>query len=234
VIQRIAGAFGSALLAVVLQRVIEAEVPHVHGGIGQAYSVARRDPLPGATAIAHAFATTFSVPFALTAAALIPALLLPPKRREKRRPADITTTDRRSTMRNPNRQVRQPIAALIGLEASTLAIMSVLHLTGILAGGTRPFNRTDAGIAEAVICVVLIGGATALARDPVRGRPISLGTIGFAILGVIAGLNFTIQGGEALDVAYHATLLPLLLITFAALWKAPSDRPHAPPVPSRT
>jgi MFS family permease len=234
VVQRIAGAVGSALLAVVLQRVIEAEVPHVHGGIGQAYAVARRDPLHVAPAIAHAFATTFWVPFALTAAALIPALLLPPKRPEERGPADMTTTDRRSTMRNLNRRVRQPIAALIALAASTLAIMSVLHLTGILAGGTRPFNRTDAGIAEAVICVVLIGGAAALARDPLHGRPISLGTIGFAILGVIAGLNFTIQGGDAIDVAYHATLLPLLLITLAALWKGASDRPHAPPAPSRT
>ena len=137
-------------------------------------------------------------------------------------------------MRNLNRRVRQPIAALISLEASTLAIMSVLHLTGVLAGGTRPFNRTDAGIAEAVICVVLIGGAVALARDPLRGRAIARGTVGFAILGVIAGLNFTIQGGDAIDVAYHATLLPLLLITLAALRKGASDRPHAPPAPSRS
>ena len=137
-------------------------------------------------------------------------------------------------MRNLNRRVRQPIAALIGLAASTLAIMSVLHLTGILAGGTRPFNRTDAGIAEAVICVVLIGGAVALARDPLRGRAIARGTVGFAILGVIAGLNFTIQGGDAIDVAYHATLLPLLLITFAALWRGASARPQAPPAPSRS
>jgi EmrB/QacA subfamily drug resistance transporter len=234
VVQRIAGALGSALLAVVLQRDIHAEMPHLHGGIGQAYSVARSDPLHVAPAIAHAFGTTFWVPFALTAAALIPALLLPPKRPDERRPADITTTDRRSTMRNLNRRVRQPIAALIGLEASTLAIMSVLHLTAILAGGTRPFNRTHAGIAEAVICVVLIGGAAALVRDPLSGRTIARGTIGFAILGVIAGLNFTIQGGDAIDVAYHATLLPLLLVTLAALWREASARPQTPPAPSRT
>jgi hypothetical protein len=137
-------------------------------------------------------------------------------------------------MRNLNRRVRQPIAALIGLEASTLAIMSVLHLTAILAGGTRPFNRTHAGIAEAVICVVLIGGAAALVRDPLSGRTIARGTIGFAILGVIAGLNFTIQGGDAIDVAYHATLLPLLLVTLAALWREASARPQTPPAPSRT
>src|SRR5215472_2983904 len=100
---------------------------------------------------------------------------------------------RKSTMSNDNPRARQPITTLIGLEAATLAIMAVLHLTGILAGGTRPFRPTDAGIAEAVICVVLIGGAAALARDPLSGRTIARGTVGFAVLGVIAGLNFTIQ-----------------------------------------
>jgi hypothetical protein len=137
-------------------------------------------------------------------------------------------------MSHDNRRVRQAIAALIAFEAATLAIMSVLHLSGILAGGTRPFNPTDAGIAEAVICVVLIGGAAALLRDQLRGSAIARGAIGFAILGVIAGLNFTIQGGDAIDIAYHATLLPLLLITLAALWRGAAARPQAPPAPSRT
>ena len=137
-------------------------------------------------------------------------------------------------MRKVTRQDRQPIAVLIGLEASTLAIMSVLHLTRILAGGTRPFNRDHAGIAEAAICAVLIGGAAALSRDPLRGRAIARGTVGFAILGVIAGLNFTIQGGDAIDVTYHATLLPLLLVTLAALWRGAPARTQAPPAPSRT
>jgi EmrB/QacA subfamily drug resistance transporter len=234
VIQRIAGALGSALLAVVLQRAIDAEVPHFHGGIGQAYAAVRHDPLHIAPAIAHAFGTTFWVAFGLTAAALVPALLLPPKRAEKSPSEEMTTTEWRSTMRDANRRVRQPVAVVIGIEAATLAIMSVLHLTGILAGGTRPFRRTDAGIAEAVICVVLIGGAAALWRDPLRGLAIARGALGFAILGVIAGLNFTIQGGDAIDIAYHATLLPLLLITLAALWRGASAHPHAPPAPSRT
>jgi hypothetical protein len=135
-------------------------------------------------------------------------------------------------MSNDNREGGQPIAILIGLEASTLAIMSALHLTGILAGGTRPFRPTDAGIAEAVIGVVLIGGAAALARLPLRGRAIALAALGFAILGVIAGLSFTIQGGGAIDIAYHATILPLLLITLAAMSSKLSVRPHPPTAPS--
>jgi EmrB/QacA subfamily drug resistance transporter len=80
VIQRIAGSLGTALLAVLLQRAIDAEVPHFHDGIGQASALVHRDPLHAAPAIAHAFGTTFWVAFALTAAALIPAVLLPPKR----------------------------------------------------------------------------------------------------------------------------------------------------------
>jgi EmrB/QacA subfamily drug resistance transporter len=234
VIQRIAGALGSALLAVVLQRAIDAELPHLHGGIGQASALVVHHPLYAAPAIANAFGTTFWVASALTAAALIPSLLLPPKRAERPGREHMTTTHERSTMTNASRPVRHSIAILIGLEASTLAIMSALHLTGILAGGTSPFNRTHAGIAEALISVLLICGAAALAGYPAHGRSVALGTLGFAILGVIVGLNFTIQGGDAIDIAYHAALLPLLLVTLAVLWRGPSARPHAPPAPSRT
>jgi hypothetical protein len=81
---------------------------------------------------------------------------------------------RKSTMRSENRRAWQPIVILLGLEATTLAIMSVLHLSGTLAGGTRPFRPTDAGIAEAAICGVLLGGAAALAHHPLRGRAIAL------------------------------------------------------------
>jgi hypothetical protein len=123
---------------------------------------------------------------------------------------------------------------VIGLEASTLAVMSALHLSGILAGGTRPFRPTDAGIAEAVIGVVLIGGAAALARRPLHGRAIAGAALGLAILGVIAGLNFAIQGGDAIDIAYHATILPLLLITLAAMSRKLCVHPAPPAAPSHT
>ena len=139
---------------------------------------------------------------------------------------------RKSIMSSDNRPGRQPIAILIGLEAATLAIMSALHLTGTLAGGTRPFKATDAGIAEAVICAVLIGGAAALTRDLLHGRTTAVVALGFAILGVIVGLTFTIRGGDAIDIAYHATILPLLLITLAAVSGKLPGRPHPPAAPS--
>ena len=78
VVQRIAASIGTALLAVVLQRAVAANIQGFHGGIGRAAALAQRDSHQAAPAIAHAFGTTFWVAFALTAAALLPALLLPP------------------------------------------------------------------------------------------------------------------------------------------------------------
>jgi hypothetical protein len=80
IVQRIAGSLGTALLAVVLQRAISSELSGFHGGIGQAAALAIRHP-GAASRIAHAFGTTFWVAFALTALALLPAFLLPGRRR---------------------------------------------------------------------------------------------------------------------------------------------------------
>jgi EmrB/QacA subfamily drug resistance transporter len=80
VVQRVAASLGTALLAVTLQRAIAANLYGFHGGIGEAAALARHDPQHAAPAIADAFGTTFWVAFALTAAALVPALLLPSRK----------------------------------------------------------------------------------------------------------------------------------------------------------
>jgi hypothetical protein len=72
------------LAAVILQRTIAANVSGFHGGIAQAGALARHDPHHAGAAIAGAFGTTFWVAFALTAAALVPALLPPAKADEPR------------------------------------------------------------------------------------------------------------------------------------------------------
>jgi hypothetical protein len=66
----------------VLQRAIDANLNGFQGGIGQAAVLAQQDALHAAPAIADAFGTTFWVAFALTAAALVPAFLLPAKAKE--------------------------------------------------------------------------------------------------------------------------------------------------------
>jgi hypothetical protein len=128
------------------------------------------------------------------------------------------------------RGVELRVVALMGLEALSLAAMSVRHLTGTLASGSKPFEPGGAGIAEALICLALTGGAITLARARPAGRSIALAALAFAILGFIVGLTFTIRGGGAIDIAYHATVLPLLLLTLLLLLRnrAPSPPSSAP------
>jgi hypothetical protein len=97
------------------------------------------------------------------------------------------------------------IAELMGFVAATLVVMSALHLTGA---------KADAGIPEAVIAVVLAVGALALGRG---ARGVALGAVVFAVVGFGIGLSFTARDGSAADLAYHATMLPLLLLALVGL-----------------
>jgi EmrB/QacA subfamily drug resistance transporter len=76
VVQRVAGALGSALLAVVLQQATTARLPGFHGGITQASQLATTSPHT-ATALAHAFGVSFAVALAICVLALIPTALIP-------------------------------------------------------------------------------------------------------------------------------------------------------------
>ena len=76
VVQRVAGALGSALLAVVLQQAMTARLPGFHGGIGQAGALAATSPR-AATPLAQAFAVSFAVALAVSVLALVPSVLLP-------------------------------------------------------------------------------------------------------------------------------------------------------------
>jgi hypothetical protein len=112
---------------------------------------------------------------------------------------------------------RQRVAALTVFVAATLALMSALHLGGILDDGSEPFDPTHAGIAEATIALVLASGAAAWLRGGRSARALALAAVGVAIAGFLVGLNFTIRGGAAIDVTYHLVVLPLLLLTLIAL-----------------
>jgi EmrB/QacA subfamily drug resistance transporter len=80
VIQRVAGALGSALLAVVLQQAMTARLPGFHGGIGQAAALAAASP-GAAAAVARAFGISFAVALVISVLALIPSVLLPRHRK---------------------------------------------------------------------------------------------------------------------------------------------------------
>ncbi len=106
------------------------------------------------------------------------------------------------------------IATLLAFEAATLAVFAVLHLSGALKPGSGASNvGSGAGVPEAIICVVLVLGLRAFVRSPARGRLAALAATVFAIFGFIVGLTFTVRGGPAIDLVYHAAMLPVLIVT---------------------
>lgn len=126
-------------------------------------------------------------------------------------------------------RTRATIGGLSALVAVSLAVMSALHLSGAIRAVSAPDTASGAGIAEAVIAVVLVAGAVAILRAPVdMARAVGLGTVGFAILGFLVGLTFTLRGGTTADITYHLSTLPVLLLTEGLLvgWHAP--RPGDP------
>jgi hypothetical protein len=98
----------------------------------------------------------------------------------------------------------------MGFEAATLVVASTLHLTDLVNDVKPPFRADRAGIAEAIIAAVVVVGALGLMRGK---RRFAIGAIVFAIAGFGVGLSMTARGGAVGDIAYHATMLPILLVT---------------------
>ena len=121
-------------------------------------------------------------------------------------------------------RIRRAVAALMVVEAVSLAAISVLHLSGVIGGGTRPYDPGAAGIAEAVIGIVLLAGAAVVVRSPKHGRTAAQAAVGLATAGFIVGLMFTINGGRPADVAYHLTVLPVLILTLVLSRTRAKDR----------
>ncbi len=92
-IQRIAGAIGTAVFAIILQHWITANLARHPGGIQAVSTLSQQARAHAAPALAAAFGTTFWTAVALIATALIPALLLPGSRRRES-PADIAAQRR--------------------------------------------------------------------------------------------------------------------------------------------
>ncbi|WP_042384713.1 hypothetical protein [Streptacidiphilus melanogenes] len=110
-----------------------------------------------------------------------------------------------------------PVVALVAAGVGvSLLVMSVLHLTHVISGGSPPYDPDAAGTAEGVIALVLLVAVDRLRREPDGARGFALGALVFAVAGSVLGLSLTVTGGTAVDVAYHCVGLPLLLF---ALWR---------------
>ena len=120
--------------------------------------------------------------------------------------------------------VDRRIGKLMGFVAATLVVGSFVHLAGYTPGGTKaPFDPSHAGIAEAIIGVVLASGAIAVVRGSNRARMAAIVTTSFAILGFLVGLNMTVRGGDLADVIYHVVMLPVLIVTLILLVRTPRE-----------
>jgi hypothetical protein len=108
-------------------------------------------------------------------------------------------------------------------EAATFGVASYLHLDGRIPLGFTTITGehfSRASIPEAIIGAVLAVGAAMVVVAPSRARTVALGATGFAALGVLAGLGFVLTSSRphiALDVAYHLTMLLVLLAGLVAL-----------------
>jgi hypothetical protein len=81
-IQRIAGAIGTALFAIILQKAITSNLSGQSGGVPAIAALSRHAPAHVTGSIADAFGLTFWIGAGLIATALVPALLLPRRRGE--------------------------------------------------------------------------------------------------------------------------------------------------------
>lgn len=113
---------------------------------------------------------------------------------------------------------RRRITALMALLVGSLAVTSGLHLSGAVQGrNNQVYSPFAAGVAEALIGVALLWGAVCLSRGSRAGRAVALGTTIFAIVGFGYGLSVSIRGGTLPDICYHATVLPILVVTFVLI-----------------
>lgn len=108
--------------------------------------------------------------------------------------------------------------------AVTFLVASLVHSgVTVRVGGLVVHDRFDGATwPELVIGVVLLAGAVpVLARRGVA-RVAAAVAVGFATLGTIVGLTFTLGGGRAGDIAYHVAILAALLVI--AGWLALAGR----------
>lgn len=112
------------------------------------------------------------------------------------------------------------IAGLMVVESASLAIASTLHLSGLVHGRGEPFDANHAGIAEAILAVLLLGGAVALVRGGPRARRTAMAITAIAIIGFLNGLAMTTRGGDLPDIVYHLVTLPLLVGGLVVLWRS--------------
>jgi hypothetical protein len=105
------------------------------------------------------------------------------------------------------------------IEAGTFIVAAAIHAGLLLAG----YEHREARIAESVIALVLLAGATLTWTRPASARIVALVAQGFALVGTLVGI-VTIAIGigprSALDLVYHFAIVAVLSWGLVVAWRA--------------
>jgi hypothetical protein len=109
------------------------------------------------------------------------------------------------------------ILALLAFGATTLAVISAIHLAGATPERQAARQRLRRRNRRKPSRLVLVSAIATNLRHSPRGWLAAVTAVGFAIVGFLLGLSFTLRGGSNADIAYHANMLPILIATLALL-----------------
>lgn len=116
----------------------------------------------------------------------------------------------------------------LAVAAATFIAAALVH-RGILLQG---YQHARAFLAESIIAAVLLAGLVVSLVAPHRTRTAALAALGFALLGVIAGLIAITAGvgpQSTPDLVYHILIVLLLAAGLAEAARQPqSDEAHRP------
>lgn len=112
------------------------------------------------------------------------------------------------------------VGVLMAIAAVTFGIASAVHFGGTVPLGFVTVHDPFPGakFPEMIIGAVLAAGSIPVLARVRFARVIGLLATGFAVIGTVAGLHFTLGSGRTGDLEYHVGVLTLLVVTFALLY----------------
>jgi hypothetical protein len=107
----------------------------------------------------------------------------------------------------------------MAVAAVTFWIASAIHFGARIPLGFTTLHDPfpGAAIPEAIIGVVVASGVLAIAERWRANWGIAVGTTLFAIVGTLYGLSVTLGSGRSADIAYHVSVLVVLIVTLCLL-----------------
>jgi hypothetical protein len=111
------------------------------------------------------------------------------------------------------------IRLFLALEAAVFIVAALIHFEVILDG----YLDREAGTAESIIAVVLLGGLAASLLRPAVTRRAGIIAQGFALAGTFVGVTllFTVGPRTTVDVVIHLLMVVVLLVGLIVTVRTP-------------